>query len=115
MRTYLIEDLYDNDFEKIRAAFDAAGFKGPIEDIYYLPMPENLLSEEQTAHLNDCGPYFLAVEAVPDISGNMLKMELLVRGRNRLRCSCVAYASSEQRNHMIDYLDAFIKDLDVAV
>jgi hypothetical protein len=44
-----------------------------------------------------------------------LKLELLVRARNKMRCSCVCYATTDQRNHMLDYLDNFINDLEISL
>ena len=44
-----------------------------------------------------------------------LKLELLVRARGKIRCSCVSYATPAQREYIVDYLDAFIKEHDIAV
>ena len=115
MRTYLIEDIYEDDYAKIVKALDEIKVNGPLEGIYYLPMPEELLVQEQKDHLGECGPYFMALETVKGISESSLKLELLVRGRNKIRCSCVTYATADQRNHMIEYLDRFIGDLGVLV
>jgi len=115
MRTYLIEDLIDEDYDKVIKAFDELELKGPINGIYYIPIPEKLLQQEQQDHLNECGPYFMALESIKDLSGNLLKLELLTRSRNKIRCSCISYATSEQRNHMIEYLDQFIEELEISV
>lgn len=116
MRTYLVEDIADNDFKKIVAAFDQLELNGPIEGIYYLPLPEELLQPEQKEHLGECGPYFMALETVQTPhEEHHIKLELLVRGRNKIRCSCVTYATPAQRKHMIDYLDKFIEELEVSV
>lgn len=115
MRNYLIEDLVDEHFETITGHLGSKGYSGPIEDIFYLPVPGDLLTDEQKEHDEECGPHVLCLEAIRDLAGNKLKMELLVRGRNRIRCSCIAYCTPEQRNFMIDFLDAMLKDLDVPV
>lgn len=115
MRVYLIEDLADEDCDKIVGAFDDMDLRGPLEGIYYLPLPESLLQPEQINHLGECGPYFMALEVVKTPSDNMLKLELLVRARNIIRCSCVTYATPDQRKHMIDYLDQFIDELEISV
>ena len=115
MRTYLIEDLVDEDYDKVISAFDDLELKGPLDGIYYLPLPEELLQQEQKDHLGDCGPFFMALEAIRHSSGNQIKLELLARARNKIRCSCVTYATSEQRKHMIEYLDQFIEELEVSV
>lgn len=115
MRTYLIEDLVDEDFEKVIKALDELKFNGPLEGIYYLPLPETLLQQEQKDHLDECGPYFMALETVKGVADNQIRLELLVRGRNKIRCSCVCYATPDQRKHMINYLDQFIEELEISV
>lgn len=115
MRTYLIDDLTDKDYQTVIKAFDDLGLRGSLDGIYYLPLPETLLQGEQKAHLGDCGPYFMALEAVESPDQNNLRLELLVRARNKLRCSCVSYATPAQREHMIEYLDQFIEELEVSV
>lgn len=115
MRTYLVDDLTDKDYQTVINAFDELGLRGSIDGIYYLPLPEDLLQPEQKEHLAECGPYFMALEAVESPDRNSLRMELLVRARNKIRCSCVSYATSPQRRHMIEYLDQFIEELEVSV
>ncbi|MBI9111385.1 hypothetical protein [Maridesulfovibrio ferrireducens] len=111
MRNYLLEDIYEEDLKKISKALTDLEFTGGLEGIYYIPVPEDLLQTEQKEHINECGPYFMALEVLED----GLKLELLVRARNKLRCSCVCYATTDQRNHMLDYLDNFINDLEISL
>jgi hypothetical protein len=115
MRSYLIEDIYEDNAKKIATALDEKGWRGPIEGIWYLPVPEERLTDEQREHLGECGPYMMALEKVDRVEEHDFKLELLVRSRNRIRCSCVAYASPEQREHMIGLLDDFFRDQDVPV
>jgi len=115
MRTYLIDDLTDKDYQTVLKAFDDLGLRGSLEGIYYLPLPEELLQGEQKAHLGDCGPFFMALEGVESPDQNSLRLELLVRARNKIRCSCVSYATPAQREHMIEYLDQFVEELEVSV
>lgn len=115
MRNYLIEDIIDDNIVIIEKHLADAGYSGPIDDIFYLPVPEDMLTDEQKEHLNECGPYFLGLEVIHDLAGNKLKIELLVRAKNKIRCSCVAYCTPEQRNHMLDFVDDMIKGLDIPV
>ena len=113
-----MEDLVEDDLKKIAEALNEMGLLGPLEGIYYLPIPQELLQQEQKNHLDECGPYFMAlelVEGVSEMSECQVKLELLVRGRNKIRCSCVTYATTEQRKHMIEYLDQFIEELEISV
>ncbi|QGY41186.1 hypothetical protein GM415_13955 [Pseudodesulfovibrio cashew] len=118
MRSYLIEDLFEADIEKIKGALNEMQLQGPLEGIYYLPLPTELLQQEQKDHQDECGPYFMALEIIEgasDMSECQLKLELLTRARNKIRCSCVNYATHEQRKHMIEYLDQFIEELEISV
>lgn len=112
MRAYSIEDLSPVEFTTVTKALEEAGFKAPIEDMYFFELPDSLLSETQREH-DGCGPFVLALEtgmtAPADAGGTgWLKLELLVRGRARIRCECICYAGREQREAMIDFLDAFV-------
>jgi len=111
MRSYLIEELTDEDMASIKARLSEKGFKGALDDIYFIPFPREMLNDEQVEHLGECGPYVLVLETGP----HTLKMELLVRGKGRLRCSCISYCTPDQRNQMIDFLDNFVRELDIPV
>ncbi|CCH47955.1 hypothetical protein [Pseudodesulfovibrio piezophilus] len=115
MRIYLIEDIADTDIEKARTAFDELELRGGLDGIYYLPLPDELLQQEQETHANECGPYFMALEFLTDRGVNQLRLELLVRAKNKMRCSCVSYATSDQRKHMIEYLDQFLDELEISI
>lgn len=113
MRCYLIEDLTGENLKRIESRLTELGLRGPLDGIYFLPVPEDLLSPEQAEHAGECGPHIMALEVLPDFGA--LKLELLVRGRGRLRCSCVTYADAAQRTWAMDHLDTFIRELDIAV
>ena len=115
MRSYLIEDIHEENAGKIANALNDKGWRGPIEGIWYLPVPEEQLAEEQREHLGECGPYMMALEKIDRVEEHDFKLELLVRARNRIRCSCVAYATPAQREYMIGLLDDFFRDQDVPV
>ncbi len=116
MRSYLIEDIYAVDAKKILASLHSLGYQASIEDIYYLPLPKEYLEAEQLEHLEQCGPYIMALESIPRLGEvHDFKLELLVRAQGRMRCSCVAYATPTQRAYMINFLDKLIKDLDISV
>lgn len=118
MRSYLIEDLAEDDINKIGDALTELQLRGPLDGIYYLPLPKELLQPEQEEHLDECGPFFMALELIEgasEMSECQVKLELLVRARNKIRCSCVSYATAPQRKHMIEYLDQFIEELEISV
>ena len=114
MRYYLIDDIYENQLRAIEKALDDAGLKAPLDGLYYLPIPAAMLNDEQRDHAEH-GPFIMALETslYPESDQGWVKLELLVRARNILRCSCVSYASAELRTHMIDYVDSFIAQLGI--
>ncbi len=111
MRSYYIDELEPENVKKIEAALGDKGYAGAIDAIYFLPLPDDLLSDVQRAHQAECGPFFLALETGED----WIKLELLVRCKGKIRCSCIAYAEPRQREWLIDYLDGFIRSLDIPV
>ncbi|MBF0480732.1 MAG: hypothetical protein HQK81_07640 [Desulfovibrionaceae bacterium] len=111
MRSYLIDELSAADLARITGALEARGYESPLDGVYYLPAPLDLLSEEQAAHAGECGPYVLILEAGEDF----LRLELLVRGRGKLRCSCIAYAGPVLRELAIGLIDALIRECDIPV
>jgi len=112
MRSYLIEDFYPEHQSKVIAALKEKGYAGPLDGIFYLPVPGDLLTDEQRAHTGECGPHMFVLEVVDE---NTLKLELLVRAQRKLRCECVMYATPTQRDYIINFLDAFIRQLDISV
>ena len=115
MRCYLIEDLTREQGKAIAEALASRGFAQPIDGLFWIPVSEELYTDIQREHCEECGPYVLGLEIVDEPEGCSLKMELLARAKGRLRCACVAYASPEQRDNAINFLDDFIRELDIPV
>jgi hypothetical protein len=111
MRSYHIDDLQPEDVARLGRALDARGMKSAMEAMYWLDLPAALLSAEQREHAADCGPHSVGVELGED----WVHAELLVRARNRLRCSCVCYADAAQRAWVMDELDRTLRELDIPV
>ncbi len=111
MRSYMIQELRPADMDKITAFLHEKGYKCPLDGIFWLPLPVDLWGAEQQKHREECAPFYLALELGPD----WIRLELLVRSEQKLRCSCIMYADSSQRETMIDFVDDLIKNLDIAV
>jgi hypothetical protein len=112
MRTYLLEDFLPEQLVTVCKRLAEMDLSGSLDGIYYLPLPLDLLTEEQREHHAECGPYIFVLEVVGETS---LKLELLVRAQGKLRCSCVAYATPKQREHIMDYMDNLLRELDITV
>jgi hypothetical protein len=109
VRTYRIEDLAPEHVQRLARALDARGLGSGMEGLYWLPLPPDLLGAEQMEHAPECGPHVLSLELLDE----GLSLELLVRARGRLRCSCVAYATPAQRAWGMDTVDALLRELDI--
>lgn len=112
MRCYLIEDFYPEQLARVVQALKDKGYASSLDDVFYLPVPQHLLTDEQREHAPECGPHIFALEIADEGS---LKLELLVRATGKLRCACVMYATAPQREYIIDFLDSFIRELDISV
>jgi hypothetical protein len=108
MKQYVIDDIRLQDFEKVKAYLDETYGRSGVEDLYWIPLEEELFSAVQAAH-RDCAPFFMALELMPD----RLVGELLVRTRNRVRCDCIHYADQRQRDWLIQTLDAIFDNLGI--
>lgn len=97
--------------QRLLSCLETKTVKASLEDMYWLEIPKNLLSTEQREHAAQCGPFVCSLETGP----NWLKVELLTRGRGKLRCSCIAYAGREQRDWILDQIDAMLTELDIPV
>lgn len=89
---------------KIKSYFNQLEFASSIPDLYWLPVPEEMLTELQADHLASCGPYALALE----ITDEGLVLEALVRAQNQLHCECIAFADEQLVQHMRDYLNLIL-------
>jgi len=122
MRLYVINDLNDRDVARIESALTERGMAASMDQLYWVDIPKELLTKEQQSHMKDCGPYSMGLEVIGEIdfegrtpgsSGPMIALELLVRARNKLRCSCIGYATPDQRRFAIDFLDKLLRQLDI--
>ena len=106
MKQYRIDELRPRDYEKLKTYLEDTYGPAELGAIHWIPIPSDCLTETQAAH-SDCQPFYFALELQP----SELACELLVRTRQRIRCDCIAYASLEQRNWIIDLVDAIFDEL----
>jgi hypothetical protein len=108
MRSYLIDELSRRDVAKIEAFLDQNAMRSALDGIFWVRIPEDLLSEQQFAH-RDCRPHVFAVETGED----WIKLELFLRSLAGMRCPCGGYATRPQRDFIIRFAHAMIRDLDI--
>lgn len=110
MRIYTIDQLRTEDTRSLEEWLDESGLRGGVEGIYWLPVPDAMLTPLQAEHLDSCGPYRMALE----VDKEALHLELLVRGLGRISCGCVAFASQPLRDHMISFVEDTLRELQIS-
>jgi hypothetical protein len=108
MRSYVLDEISSADIEKAREYLDAQAERSSIEDLYWLTLPRDLLSEEQSRHA-ECQPYCVAIE----VGDDFLRFEFLVRSRVNHRCRCAGYPEEGQREFVMAFADELIRELQI--
>ncbi len=105
MRQIILDELSPMERDNIDSYLKRMLGKGPMIGLYWLEIPEHLLSETQAEH-NQCAPYYAGVE----MENNSVRFELLIRNATNLHCSCTHYATPSQRQYILDFIDTMIED-----
>lgn len=108
LRVYLLDEISSSDVEKVRGYLQEHAQASAVEDLFWLELPESLLSGVHLQHL-ECRPYCVAIE----VGAHFLRFELLVRSRNNHRCGCSKYAEPEQREFVIRFAEKLIRELSI--
>lgn len=106
MRQFVVDEIPRRHLEGIDVYLKERAVPSGLDKIYWLELPQDLLSPIQREH-PDCGPHYLAIELGKD----NLKFEFLVRSRQRLRCDCVNYATPVQETFFLNFAHVLIQDL----
>ncbi len=110
MKQYIIDELRYNDYEKVKLYLDENLGASEIGGIYWLPIDKEILTGDQAVH-TECLPLFFVIDLKPEL----ISCELLVRTKNRIKCSCIDYATEKQRNWLIQYTDDMLKQLEIKI
>jgi hypothetical protein len=108
MKQYVIDELRPKDYEMIKAFMDENFGSSNVDGVYWLQLDHNILTPVQKEH-TECQPFYVAV----DLESNLVAFELLVRTKNRMRCSCMGYATEKQRNWLMGFADAMFDKLGI--
>ena len=108
MRQYVVDELRKNELERVEQYLENHCEPGGIGSLYWLQIPDDLLSEVQLDH-NGCAPFCIGIE----VTDNSVVFEMLVRSRQKLRCSCIAYASGRQRQFILDFADRLVRETEI--
>jgi len=105
MRQYIIDQLSKEERANIESYLQRTLKPGPMESLYWIEVPQDLLSGDQQGH-EDCGPFFFAVE----LEAEAACFELLIRSQSKLHCPCIAYATPSQRDFVLRFVDQMLKE-----
>ena len=108
MKQYVVDELRPGDHEKLKAYLDENLAYAGLDGLYWKPIDITVLTDTQAAH-TQCAPFYVALVLTPE----SLSCELLVRTRNRMRCDCMGYATTEQRDWIIGWLDGVFNQLGI--
>ena len=108
MKQYVIDELRAPDYESLRTYLYKHYGPAVMDSVYWIPVENDLLSDNQKAH-RECRPHYFAV----DLDENRLALEFLVRTQSTMRCDCICYASEAQRNWVIALIDDIFNQLGI--
>ncbi|SPD72582.1 conserved hypothetical protein [uncultured Desulfobacterium sp.] len=108
MRSYLIDEVSSSDMEKVSAFLSENAIKSNLNQLYWVKIPDDLLSEKQYQHL-DCRPHAFAVE----LGSDWIKLEFLVRSLKHMRCDCPGYSTKQQQDFIINFARNMIEQLNI--
>lgn len=106
MRQFVIDELSPMERDNIDSYLKRSIKIGPMVGLYWLQMPEDLLSATQLEHKEQHGPYHVGVE----LTNTAVKFELLVRSQVNLHCHCIAHATPAQRQFVLDFIDKMVTE-----
>ncbi|GAB4340686.1 MAG: hypothetical protein Kow0089_14510 [Desulfobulbaceae bacterium] len=105
MRQYYIDELSFLERDNIESYLKRSLRPGPIDGVFWLELPPDLLGPRQVGH-SDCGPFYFSIV----LEEKSLRCELLVRSSDNLHCSCIAWATPEQRRFLLDFTDRMLEE-----
>ncbi len=111
MRQYLLDEIGRGDLPRVRQYLKEHAAASSLADIWWVDLPEDLLSPEQFEH-RECRPFRFAVElGDPVVGDNFIRFEFLIRSEQTMRCACIGYATRQQRDFILAYADRLVEDL----
>jgi hypothetical protein len=108
MRYLLFDELNNNEINKIKTYLINKTEIGSIENIYWLLLPEEILTKQQTNLLNQFGPFKIAIE----IGKTWIKFELLIRSSSIDNIGgCLA--NSKQFEYIYNFSNTLVETLNL--
>lgn len=105
MRQYYIDEISFLERDNIESYLRRTLKQGPIEGVYWLELPPDLIGPEQKGH-EKCVPFYFSIV----LEEKSLRCEFLVRSADNLHCSCIAWATPAQRQFLMDFIDRLLAE-----
>lgn len=105
MRQFVIDELSLLERDNLENYLKRTLKPGSIAGMFWLTLPDDLLAEAQQGH-EECGPFHFGF----DLSKDKLIIELLIRSESNLHCSCIAFATSTQREFLLRFIDTMLEE-----
>lgn len=105
MRQYLIDEISLLERDNIESYLKRSLKQGPIEGVFWIELPPDLVGPEQQNH-GDCEPFYFSVV----LEEKTLRFEFLVRSASNMHCSCIAWATPAQRQFVLDFADRLLTE-----
>ncbi|MEW6388496.1 MAG: hypothetical protein AB1491_13355 [Thermodesulfobacteriota bacterium] len=106
MRQYILDEISRSDIPRVREYLAEHAAPSGLEDIWWVDLKEDLLSPEQYEH-RECRPFMFAIE----VGDRFVRFEFLIRSQQTLHCSCIAFATRQQRDFILAFADRLVEDL----
>jgi len=108
VKQYRIDELREEDYYKLLDYLRENADHSPMQEVYWINLPEELYSDIQKEH-KECQPFYIAV----NLSFKSISFEWLIRSRQKLHCKCIQYANKAQRDYIIDLADSIFEKLGI--
>jgi hypothetical protein len=95
-----------SDIRKIREVLLTRARVSGIDDLFWMEIPEDLLSPIQCQH-RDCRPHVFAVE----VGESWVKTELFSKSLTTMRCECQRYGTERQIQYALRWIDSMLEGL----
>lgn len=105
MRQFMIDELSAQERDNLDTYLKKKLKVGPMAGVFWLELPEDLWAEAQQGH-ETCGPFYFGI----DLGRDKLIVELLVRSKSNLHCTCIAYATPAQREFLWGFVDTMLTE-----
>ncbi|MGM0426559.1 MAG: hypothetical protein ACQEQ7_04910 [Thermodesulfobacteriota bacterium] len=109
MRAYLIDELSSPDMKKITTFLQKVAIRSSLEQIFWIPIPLDMLSKVQFIH-TECQPHVFAVE----LGDDWIKVEFFVRTLKTMRCDCPGYCTRQQREYVLSFTNGMLEQLAIS-